>query len=137
MAANIMSATNLISTYFHDGFSYFEIIELLKQRHGVEISLSTLKRRLKALGLRKRATAGVRSSIDDVRDAVQDKLVGSGSRIGYRRIHKSLTTGGLIVRFEDVRKTLKELDPRGVELRKRDAYIVAITLTQAQILYGI
>ena len=37
-----------------------------------------------------------------VKNAIEEQLVGSGSHIGYRRIHKSLNSQGLI-HFDDVR----------------------------------
>ena len=110
---------SLITEYFHAGFAYLEIIELLKSVHGYEISLSTLKRRLNEKNLRRRPLSEVRSSEQEVREAVRQELIGSGSRVGYRRVYQELKRKGLIVRKHDVRLLLKELDPEGVMLRKR------------------
>ena len=50
---------------------------------------------------------------------IADELSGSGSSIGYRRMHRYLLDRGLICRREDVRKLMQQLDPEGVELRRR------------------
>ena len=46
-------------------------------------------------------------------------LAGSGSGVGYRKIHRSLIRKGLICRREDVRKLIKTIDPEGVDSRKK------------------
>ena len=44
----------LISSYFKQGYTNLEMLEFLKL-HGITISISTLKRRLRSLGLSRRA----------------------------------------------------------------------------------
>ena len=46
-------------------------------------------------------------------------MKGCGSRVGYRRVHCILARKVLVVRKHDVRRLVKELDPKGVMLRKR------------------
>lgn len=104
--------------YFDDGFAYMEIIEMLRVRHDVSISLSTLKRYFKKNKWKRRALETVRSSIYDIRQAIQTELDGSGQGLGYRRIHRILTGKGIICRREDVRKLLLELDRESVDLRR-------------------
>ena len=50
---------------------------------------------------------------------MQEELNGSGSRVGYRRVHRTLVSKGLVVRKHNVRHLIKELDSKGVKLRKR------------------
>jgi hypothetical protein len=44
----------LFDTIFFKGFTYEEIRMFLQKNHGIEISITTLKRRIKAYGLRRR-----------------------------------------------------------------------------------
>ena len=104
-----------IIKYFNDGSSYFEIAELLNHVHDFQISLSTLKRWLKDNSLKRRPLAAVRSSNEEIRQAVQEELNG----IWYGRVHRALVRKGLVVRKHDVRLLVKELDPEGVMIRKR------------------
>ena len=46
------SEESFIRYYFFRGFEYKEIILLLFKKHGIEMSLRTLKRRIKSCGLR-------------------------------------------------------------------------------------
>ena len=108
-----------ILSYFDDGLTYAEILEFLRTCHDCETSLSTLKRWLRKRGMRRRPIDEIRSLQTDVIQAVQEELSGSGSGIGYRRIHRSLINKGILCRREDVRKIIKDLDPEGVQLRKR------------------
>ena len=43
------SLEEILTRYFYAGFTYTEILEFLNMYHGHQISLSTLKRRFKAL----------------------------------------------------------------------------------------
>ena len=49
-----LSLDDLIVTYFHLNLSYSSILAFLSMCHGVFISLSTLKRKLRQLGLYRR-----------------------------------------------------------------------------------
>ena len=102
--------------YFNDGLSY---LEPLNHVHDFQINLSTLKRWLKDNNLKRRPLAAVRSSNEEIRQAVQEKLNGSGSRVRYCIVHRALVRKGLVVRKDDVRLVVKELDPEVVMLRKR------------------
>ena len=55
-----------ILQYAREGFTYLEVTEMLKHRHGYVISLSTLKRKLKDLGFKKRALSSVRNTLYNV-----------------------------------------------------------------------
>lgn len=105
----------LVSSYFRQGFNNLEILEFLKL-HGIVVSLSTLKRRLQTLGLSRRA-ANV--SVDELKEAIQRELSGSGCFVGYRRLWARLRRKGYFVKRATVMKILRELDPEGVDSRKR------------------
>ena len=67
----------------------------------------------------RRPLAGRRSPQRDIVNAIAKELGSSGSNIGYRKMHRYLPTKAMICRCEDVRVTVKELDPEGVSLRRR------------------
>ena len=110
---------DIILKYFNDGFSYLEVVELLNDVHDFEIILSTLKRWLKDNKLKKRPLAALSSSNEEIRQAVEEELDGSGSRVGYRRFYCAPVRKGFFVRKQDVRLFVKKLNPKGVILRKR------------------
>ena len=105
----------LVSSYFRQGFNNLEILEFLKL-HGITLSLSTLKRRLQTLGLSRRAT---NVSDDELKEAIQRELSGSGCSVGYRRLWARRRRKGYFVKRSTVMTILRELDPEGVESRKR------------------
>ena len=109
----------VILKYLDDGLTYEEIREFLRVQHASEISLSTLKRWIKSKGIKRRPLSGIRSSQSVIFNAVQEELSGSGANFGYRRMHRSLLSAGIICRRKDVRLAIKQLDPEGVELRKK------------------
>lgn len=49
-----------IEHYFLEGFQYLEIISFLSNLHGIVMSLSTLKRRLRRMGLWRKAANAAR-----------------------------------------------------------------------------
>ena len=110
---------DVLSEYFHRNYTYLQIKEYLSCRHEIEKSLSTIKRHLKKLNLIRRPLAANRASLNQLQDAVEEELEGSGSNVGYRRIWTALKKKGLIVRREDVRLSICQLDFEGVERRKR------------------
>ena len=95
------------------------ITEFIGLNHGCSISLSILKRRLGQENLVHRPLAGRRSPQRDIVNAIEQELDGSGSNIGYRKMHRYFQAKGMICRRKDVRITAKELDPEGVLLRTR------------------
>ena len=60
-----------------------------------------------------------RATVEEVTNAVQKELDASGANLGYRRIWASLKRQKILVRKEDVRKTILELNAEGVQQRKR------------------
>lgn len=112
------SEEELISNYFKQGYSNKEIMEFLKL-HGVVLSLSTLKRKLKNLGLRRRFNQEDRVPDDILKAYIERELAGSGCFVGYRNMWARLRKRGMQVERERVMKLLRDIDPEGVESRKR------------------
>ena len=105
----------LISSYFKQGYSNLEMPEFLKL-HGITISISTLKRRLRTLGLSRRPA---NMPLDELKGIIERELGGRGCFVGYRRIWARLRRKGYMAERITVMKLLRELDPEGVESRKR------------------
>jgi hypothetical protein len=106
---------NVVSHYFHNGYQNDVILQFLSEYHEIDISLSTLKRRLKDYGLKRNNTDEER-----LRTIINNELKGSGSSLGYRAMWHSLRLEyKLHVPRRLVAKIMKELDPDGVEQRRR------------------
>ena len=82
------SEESFIRYYFFRGFEYKEIILLLLKNHGIEMSLRTLKRRIKSYGLRRQQ---LEYNIDQVRASVPTIIDGHGSLQGYYFASRRLT----------------------------------------------
>jgi hypothetical protein len=106
----------LIKRYFNQGYSNNEIIEFMKL-HGVTISLSTLKRRIQSLNLSRRGTEPVTD--EEIRKAIEEELGGSGCFIGYRKMWARLKRKGISVSRDRIMEQLRDLDPEGVNSRKK------------------
>jgi len=104
----------LVSQYFKQGYTNLEILEFLKLQ-GINISLSTLKRRLTSLGLSRRSLV----SNDELRSAIEIELGRSGCFVGYRKMWARLRMKGIIVKRARVMTLLRELDPDGIESRRK------------------
>ena len=77
-----METINLvIFRYFEGGFTYTEILEFIRVRHGYVMSLSTIKSWLRKKGMRKHPLEAIRNDTSDRFEAVRDELSGSGARI--------------------------------------------------------
>ena len=111
----------IIKYYFQRGFSYEEIIHFLAKRHDREVSYSTLLRRLKTYGLKRRNFFKADNS-DEVLEVVRQRIIeiihGPGSCGGYRTVWHTLKMEGLNVPRIIVQDILKEVDPEGCQLRK-------------------
>jgi len=110
-----MSLNNLIENYFHMSFSYNEILTHLSS-NGIDISLRTLKRKLKQLGLYKRINY---TPMNIVREYLENCILGSNQLHGYKWMHQKCIGVGFVVKQETVRNLLKIIDPEGVEIRSR------------------
>ncbi|CAH3142353.1 unnamed protein product, partial [Pocillopora meandrina] len=105
-----------IQANFKNGFSYNVILCFLEKYHRC-VALLTLKRRLSECNL-KRNKAEV--DLSDVERLIRNELDGPGSIFGYIRMWHTLHVKyGLYVPRVKVASLLRELDPAGVEQRKR------------------
>ena len=90
----------IIKYYLQRGFSYEEIIHFLAKRHDHEISYSTLLRRLKTYGVKRRDFSKADDSSDAlevVRQRIIEIIHGPGSCGGYRTVWHTLKMEGLNV----------------------------------------
>ena len=94
--------------YFCNGYNYMEMIELLPTQYRYNISLLSLKNWLKKHSIYKRPLHNRRDIKEVVRQAITDELNGTGSTMGYRRMHKALLNKGIMYRRKDVRIILKK-----------------------------
>ena len=85
--------------------------------HSVTISLSTLKRRIQSLNLSRRGTEPVTD--EEIRKAIKEELGGSGCFIGYRKMWARLKRKGISVSRDRIMEQLRDLDPEGVNSRKK------------------
>ena len=69
--------------YFYLGFKNQVILDFLKDRHGILMSLSTLKRRLCDYGLRRR---GALIEGQELREILLREISGPGQLRGYRAV---------------------------------------------------
>ena len=77
----------LIQKYFTEGHSYEIVVDLLKTKHNIPVSLRNLERRLKDAGL----TISINyTPIATVRAAISEELKGSGQLLGYRAMWQIL-----------------------------------------------
>ena len=106
---------DLITTYFKNGFSYKEILSVLKASHGITISLRSLHRLLRQQGMRRKS---IQVNTNLVVKTVAKELRGSSSVLGYRAMHQKLVSQGITVDRDTVRLCLQSLDPEGVAARK-------------------
>lgn len=107
--------TSLIINYFNRGYPYPAIVGLLLNA-GVQISVRTLKRRLRSLGLRRKDQV-----IDEqyLREVIREEMEGAGRLSGYRNVWHALRLRHSInVSRHVVARIIKEIDPEGVESRK-------------------
>ena len=98
-------------------FRYEEIIQFLKKYHNHEISYSTLLRRLKQYGLKRRCQLGNDIFIE-ARERVSEIINGPGSAGVYRTVWHTLELEGIRIPRIVVQEMLRELDPEGCMLSK-------------------
>ncbi|XP_055063376.1 uncharacterized protein [Misgurnus anguillicaudatus] len=106
----------LVALYFNLGLYYKDIAALLASRHHYMVSIRHLKRILKSCNLFRRKGY---SDLDQAITFIHEQLQTSGQLHGYRWMYTKCKESGINIRKEDVRLILRELDPRGVDLRVR------------------
>ena len=108
MGADDDTVDDLIRKYLFKGFRYREICLFLERNHEGVVSITTLKRRAKQLGLRRRLPC---YDIDATMRAITQVLDGPNSNLGYRSVWPHLQMKGTRVPRNIVATLLKELDP--------------------------
>ena len=110
-----MSTNAVIEKYFHRGYQYNNIVDLLKTQ-GKSMTLRTLKRKLQDLGLSRR---GAKMNEQTLRSLIEEEIQGAGRLAGYRSIwHALRLRHKMHVPRQVVARLLKEIDPDGVEDRR-------------------
>ena len=107
---------DLIDKHLHDGFRYKEIIALLRNRHGIKVSLCALYLFLRRVNF---YWKGKQSPLLDIVTFIQHELEGSGSCIGYRAIHQRCIKNGLMVSRIIAAQIMKHVDPIAKTRRRR------------------
>ena len=107
----------LVASYFRQQYKNKEILMALASVHGIIISLATVERILKRLGLKRKVPI-----TDELLNAavlqIEAEISESGCNIGYRNMWKRLRRKGIFIPMNTVRKAMKELDPEGVQRRR-------------------
>ena len=89
----------------------------MSKYHNINVSLSTLKRRLQSFNLARGRDA---IDVDMIREAIRKEMDGPGCLFGYRSMWHSLRMGhGLTAPRDLVQRLMKEIDPDSCELRKK------------------
>ena len=107
---------NFIEYYFHLGYKYNDIVNLLDVYHGVTMSVRTLKRRLQGYGLKKK---NVSNDEQELVDIVKKEMEGTGQLSGYRKIWHLLRINHHIhAPRKLVAQIVHDLDPQASRERK-------------------
>ncbi len=108
----------VIEHYFHLGYKYELITQLLKNQHGIEMSVRTLKRRLCDYQLFRRKE-NENFYEEHVRNIIRQEMQGPGSLAGYRKMwHILRLKHQLHVPRQLVARILRELDPEASTMRR-------------------
>lgn len=105
---------DVLEYYFRKGYTYDEMLRFLSDFHGIDMSLSTLQRRLNEHDLRRRQ---VNYDMAALRSRIQAELDGPGCMAGYRSLWHTLRMEGIQVPRIIVQQLLAEMDPAGRDLR--------------------
>lgn len=106
---------SLITLYFLLGLSNKEILVILAQNHHILISIRTLKRHCRKLGLFRRKH---HTDLEEVISFVRQELRHTGQMQGYRWLHLRALQTGYVVQQDTIRQIIKLIDPQGVESRR-------------------
>lgn len=113
---SLMRMEEHVRLYFELGLSNAEILAFLALAHRTIISMSTLKRTLRRLKLRRRKDY---SDLLDVAMFISKEHQTSGRLYGYRWMHLKCIQNNLRVPRDTVYEIMKILDPEGLAARKR------------------
>lgn len=109
---------DLIEDYYMQSYSQMEICNLLAIDHQIPVSLRTLQRYFRVLGLKRKNI--IESPVEAIVAAIVLEVNSSGINLGYRSMWRRLKSKyHLIVKQATVLKYLRIVDPEGIELRSR------------------
>ena len=111
---NMARLHELIQFYFKLDLRHGDILQLLSNVDGIVVSMRTLRRILKSMGLYRRKNE---SDPLEVASFLIDQLGGHGRLHGYKFHHLNCIQAGYVVTQSTVRHLIKFLDPNGVERR--------------------
>ena len=114
--ADPLGIKEIIEYYFHCGYENKIILEFLAIHHGINISLSTLKRRLREYGLRRRNL-----ELDEqmIRNLIEIETNGPGELRGYRAIWHALRIKHHIHGpRQEVERIMRERNPDAARQRR-------------------
>ena len=76
----------VIESYFNHGYKYDHIVSLLKSEHGIEMSVRTLKRRLKSYNLSRRVDLEEDGNFNQeyIRNLIWQEMQGAAGTSRYR-----------------------------------------------------
>ena len=116
---DLRDENDFIEYYFKRGFRYESILVQLDIHHKIKMSLRTLKRRLKVLGLN-RSHATVSAAV--IKHTIEREIEGPSMLRGYRSMWNKLrTTYYIIALIDSVMEILRDVDPlRSSEARSRN-----------------
>lgn len=100
----------VIKQYFDIGLQHKEILSFLRSKHNLFMSIRTLKRRLRRLGLVRKKF----SPFENIYKFIASQITTSAQLHGYRWMHLKCIQSQNIVR-----QILLEIDSNGVECRRR------------------
>ena len=106
---------DIITDYFYRGYQYGPIVGLLKKHHGVQMSVRTLKRKLREFGLKRK---GANYDEETVRQCIEREMQEAGTLAGYRYIWHALRLRHRLIVPRRLVAIMKEIDPDGVRERK-------------------
>lgn len=117
------SERDLITHYFQKGLTNKDIVLMLEKHHGIEMSKSTMKRRLQDYGLQRRKRLDDQD-LEHVKTVIERELAtGPDSLNGYRTMWHILRPRYQIhVPRRIVESILRTVDPLGVQERKRTSF---------------
>ena len=102
------SLETLIRYYIQEGMTYNIMLGVLKANHNVKISMTSLKRKLKVMGLSKVSNVSDETLCQIIRKEIQ----GPSAVRGYHSMWGKLkTTFGIQVKRDTVMNILREEDP--------------------------
>ena len=116
LVPNTMEWKDTVILYFRRGVPYKDIADIIYCEYGKSISVRHIKRVLNSAGFFRRKNY---SDLHCVVDFIENESTMSGQLHGYRWMHLKCLMNGLCVTRETVRVILRELDPEGVDLRRR------------------